>query len=179
VTELIGSSFQRRMASDVRQKIMKRIPTLIFLFVSIFSSICSADEAAPTDLTVVVCDSANKVLDTVVIPNDKKSWSVKFTLPKGLDEIRVFALGKRQHKDLPSGYYITGRPDDKKWMGLGYVEAHIEDGILVGVDGNGFGQFKIGEKLQTQILANIKAGKRASMTILEKNGEQDGGGKGE
>ncbi|QQL44069.1 hypothetical protein [Sulfuriroseicoccus oceanibius] len=139
-----------------------------------FSSICTASEVAPTGLTVVVCDSSNKVLDTVVVPDDEKSGSVKFTLPEGVTEIRVFALGKRQHKDLPSGYFIKGRPDNDEWMGRGYVEAHVEKGLLVGIDGNGVGPIKFSEELEKQILADIKADKPAPLTTIKSDGEQDG-----
>ena len=133
-----------------------------------------SSEATPTGLTIVVCDTNNKVLDTVVVPDDQQSRTVKFTLPTGDDQIRVFALGERQHKDLPADYYITGRPDDEKWMGLGYVEAHIEKGVLVAIDGNGFGHLTIGKQLPDQIIADIEAAQPAKITSIETNSEQGG-----
>ncbi|MEM9444948.1 MAG: hypothetical protein AAGA18_06300 [Verrucomicrobiota bacterium] len=150
----------------------------VLIVISVFTGVCCAEGLAPTNLTVIVCDSTNKVLDTVIVPDDKKSRSVKFTLPEGTDEIRVFALGKRQHKDMQTGYYITGRPDDKKWMGLGYVEAHVEKGVLTGIDGNGFGQIKIDKNLKKQVLTDIKVGTTATITTVIINGEQGSGGNG-
>lgn len=133
-----------------------------------------AGDSVPSGLTVVVCDSGNNVLDTVIVPDDQASRTVRFTLPPDVDEIRVFAIGERRHEELPADFYITGRPDDQKWMGLGYVEAHIEEGILVGIDGNGFGQFTIDQQLSDQIVADIAAAQSAEFTSVEITSEQSG-----
>ena len=127
----------------------------------------SAEEMAPTGLTLVVCDSENKVLDTVVVPSGAKVTSVKFVLPEDAKEIRVFALGKRIEEGLPEGFFVKGRPDNEEWYGLGYVEAHIEEGILVGLDGNGAGPFKMNKVLKKGILTDIAEAKKSPLTTVE------------
>jgi hypothetical protein len=146
---------------------MKTALLLSLLSTACLTCVAAEEDLSPSALTIVVCDAKNNVLDAVVVPDDQQSRTVKFTLPKGEDEIRVFALGTRQHKDLPQTHFITGRPDDEKWMGLGYVEAHVEKGVLIAIDGNGFGPLKIDEALTKQIQEDIKADKPATITTVQ------------
>ena len=125
----------------------------------------------PSGLTIVVMDKANKVLDTVVIGDEKKSLVVSFAIPDGEEMIRVFAIGHRINKDLPKNFYILGRPDDEKWHGLGYVDVDIEEGILIGIKGNGMGQFEFTKAMQEEVAVDLKAAKAASITTIE---ESDG-----
>lgn len=154
---------------------MKFLTPIAILAAVAFAISCSQSEhriegresIAPSGLTLVVCDATNSVLDCVVLPNDKQPRSVIFTLPKGIDEIRVFAVGHRIHKDFPQANYIAGRPQDRKWMGLGYVEAHIAQGILMAIDGNGFGPLKMNESLLKEIENDIMEDKRSSITTVK------------
>lgn len=159
---------------------MKSLSAITLLAAILGVTSCSKSESKekviPTDLTVVVCDASYGVIDTVVVPDDQQSRSVKFTLPKGMSEIRVFPLGSRLHQDFPTSAYITGRPNDETWMGLGYVEVHIDAGVLVTIDGNGFGNLNFTEALNIKIVKDIDTGTPAAITTIKLKGEPDGSG---
>ena len=159
---------------------MKSLSAITLLAAILGVTSCSKSESKekviPTDLTVVVCDASYGVIDTVVVPDDKLSRLVKFTLPKGMNEIRVFPLGSRLHQDFPTSAYITGRPNDETWMGLGYVEVHIDAGVLVTIDGNGFGNLNFTEALNIKIVKDIDTGTPAAITTIKLKGEPDGSG---
>lgn len=147
---------------------MKKITCLsIVMALGAVSCLAAGNPLAPTELTLVVTDKSNRVLDTVAVVNDKKSRSVIFQVPENYDEIRVFAVGSRVHQDMPKGYYIKGRPEDKKWWGLGYVEAHIVKGTLVAIDGNGAGPFKLSKAIKAAIKKDLEEAKQAKMTSLK------------
>lgn len=151
---------------------------LIFITSFVAGLICFAEPAekpveiktlAPSGLTVVVMDKANKILDTVVIGDDKKSLIVSFAIPDGEEMIRVFAIGHRINKELPKNVYILGRPDNEKWHGLGYVDVDIEEGILIGIKGNDMGQFEFTNAMQEEVAVDLKAAKAASITTIEES----------
>lgn len=132
---------------------------------------------APTGLTIVVCDSANNVLDTLVVPGEMEKADFEFTVPKGIDEIRVFAVGNRivgvggsgeilhqqLRKEISEGLtknYFVAR--SKESGGLGFVAAEIEQGVLNGISaGEAPKPLKLTGEMRKQIREDIAAGKRA------------------
>lgn len=134
-----------------------------------------SEEMAPTGLTLIICDAEKNVLDTVLIPKGDVVSSVKVTIPEGLEEVQVFALGDRVDKDIPRNIFFKGRPDNEKWGGLGFVEVFFEDGMLIGIDGNGYGPLKVDEKLLKMVLLDIKENKNRNFIAIEKtDGQGDG-----
>jgi hypothetical protein len=138
-------------------------------------------DIAPTGLTVVVCDSANKVLDTLVVPREMETGNFEFTVPENLDELRVFAVGNRiigigravsasggeMHqqfrKELSEALtksYFVARSEESG--GLGFVDAEIEQGVLTGISGGEAPRpLKLTNEMKNQIREDIAAGKRA------------------
>lgn len=131
---------------------------------------------APTGLTVVVCDSANNVLDTLVVPGEMENGEFEFTVPENLDEIRVFAVGNRiigvggsggilhqqlrkeLSETLTKSYFVAR---SRKSGGLGFVQAEIEQGVLIGISGGEAPRpLKLFKEMRDQIREDIAAGKR-------------------
>lgn len=150
---------------------MKRTALFLFaLLVSITSIL--ADDAIdkaliPTGLTLVASDSKGQILDCVAVENDTKSRIIVFSVPKNASEIRVFALGNRIGKEIPSGRYFTGLADDKKYFGLGFVKVYVEKGLFVSVDSNGFGSLSITDAMKTAIKKDLAEAKPAPITKIE------------
>ena len=141
------------------------------------AAVAGADkELAPTGLTLVVCASTNKVVDTVVVPDDKSSLVIRFTVPQDTEQIRVFVVGHRFSfitSDIGEYYFIV-RPDDEKWNGLGHITAKIKEGILTGIAAVKFDDVKtlaLTKEMGNQIKADIAANKRAPITTVIKDGE--------
>ncbi len=136
-------------------------------------------ELAPTGLTLVVCDSENNVLDTIVVPEGKVSFEYTFTVPEDMVEIRLFAIGDdriiERYRDNLTEMYCEGRTDDKGFNDWGILEATVEDGVLKGFDSAaGIKPLKITKEMRAQIKMDIKEDKRSSLVTIK--GEQDGAG---
>ena len=119
----------------------------------------------PTGLTIVALDQDGNVIDSVAV-EESVSRVLTFRVPPGQEEIRVFALGERVFEDYPKGSYLTGRPDDETWMGLGYVQARVEDGILTSIDSNGIGTLSLNAEIEEMILKDLSEGLYSPFTTV-------------
>jgi hypothetical protein len=148
-------------------------------------------DLAPTGLTIVVCDSANHVLDTLVVPGEMKNGDFEFTVPEDIDEIRVFAVGNRIvgvggpggilnprfrkiiSEGLTKNYYVAR---SKERGGLGFVLAEIEQGVLNGMSaGEAPRPLTLTGEMRKQIREDIAAGKRAPIIYRIETEDEFGG----
>jgi hypothetical protein len=146
---------------------------------------------APTGLTIVVCDSANNVLDTLVVSGEMKNGDFEFTVPEDTDEIRVFAVGNRIvgvggsggilnpqlrkiiSEGLTQNYFVAR---SKERGGLGFAMAEIEQGVLIGISaGEAPRPLELTGELRKQIREDIAAGKRAPIIYRHETGESGRG----
>ena len=65
------------------------------------------NKLAPTRLTLLCLDSNNTVLDTVVVADDGKLGEIRFSIPDGIQEIRVFAVGDRIDEFFKTDHTFT------------------------------------------------------------------------
>jgi hypothetical protein len=104
----------------------------------------------------------------VVIADDQRSWSVKFTVSDDLSEIGVFVVGHRIDDflaDLLAKEILIGRAPNQG--GAGYVVAHVDKGVLVGIEPNsGIRLLELDEAMKKRISENIVAGERAPITAV-------------
>ena len=133
------------------------------------------DRIAPTGLTLVVCDSANEVLDTLVVPPHAEKEQYTFRIPEGMEEIRVFAVGTRFREktedwddafEMLTENYFVARAGDRISSEVG---ATLEGGVL-----SGFGismntaadsrPVRLTETLRKQIHDDIVANRRTAPT---------------
>lgn len=141
----------------------------------------SAQALAPTGLTIVVCDSSNNVLDTIVVPEGEVSIRYKITVPEDMVEIRAFAIGEERIKDWLrenlTEKYCEARTDDKGANSFGKLDAKVTKGIFGGFSGvAGLKPLKITDEMRKQIRSDIKEDKRSSIITATSKGEQGGGG---
>jgi hypothetical protein len=149
-------------------------------------------DLAPTGLTIVVCDSANHVLDTLVVPGEMKNGAFEFTVPEDIDEIRVFAVGNRIvgvggpggilnprfrkiiSEGLTENYFVAR---SKERGGLGFVLAEIEQGVLNEISaGEAPRPLNLTLEMRKQIREDIAAGKRAPIIYRHETDESGRGG---
>ena len=116
------------------------------------------DSLAPTGLTLIVCDNTDKVLETFVVPDDKKNRNIEFTAPQGHEQLRVFVIGTRvsqENAELFAGNYFVG--------GTG-MEADIENGIYCGCSAvSDVRPLVLDDQLRAQVKKNLKAPNKASV----------------
>ncbi len=125
----------------------------------------SATDLTPTGLTVVAMDSTTNILDVIAVPDDPASLTIEFEVSSDEAGLEVFALGERIHDQLPAGFVVTGMTE--KAGGLGVVSAAIEEGTLVGIDGNGVRMgFEMNDQLKKDILKGLAAKERAPITSI-------------
>jgi hypothetical protein len=147
---------------------------------------------APTGLTIVVCDSANNVLDTLVVARDIKKGHFDFIVPEDIDEIRVFAMGNRivgiggtggisnpwlekEISETLTKNYFVARSEARG--GMDFVAAEIEEGVLSGISaGEAPRPLKVTGEMRRQIRADIAAGKRAPIIYRHEDDESGRGG---
>ena len=123
------------------------------------------EQIHPTGLTVVVMDQANKVLDTVKIADDKKSYEITFQISEAMQKIKVVALGSRIDEDVPKGMFFTGM--SKPLGGIGKVVVTIDVGKVISIEGNGFGTFALTDDISKSIINDLKEDKQADLTLIE------------
>ena len=133
---------------------------------------------APTGLTLVICDSENKVLDTVVVPEGKVSFKYTFTMPEDLVEIRLFAIGddriNKHFRDNMTQSYSQKLASAGSGPKSRVLEATVKDGVLKGFNWiNGLEPLTITDEMRDQIQKDIKEDKRSSVVSIK--GEQGGG----
>ena len=131
------------------------------------------ERIAPTGLTLVVCDSANEVLDTLVVPPHAENEQYTFRIPEGTEEIRVFAVGKRireKKNDWDDAFevltenYFVARAGDRISSKVG---ASLEGGVLSGFSTSintsaDSRPFRLSETLRKQIHGDIVANRRTA-----------------
>ena len=148
-----------------------------------------AERPDPTGLTFVACDANQKILATLVVPDDQKTVDIGLTLPDGMDDIRVFVIGTRERIFNPDGetnetkkefyeelfeantetVFIYRRSETKnRWSRI----SDIEKGVMQGMSGYAFGDTKpleLTAELKQAVQQNISAdGKGASIfTVTE------------
>ena len=130
------------------------------------------NKLSPTGLTLVCCDSNNRVIDTVVVVDNGKSGHVEFSIPDGIEEIRVFAIGDRIDNFFKSEgtftkQFMVGRPQGQP-NGFGFLEASIDLGLLSGLSPGNAGMLplELNDSLKKQIEADIQADQRADSTTV-------------
>lgn len=130
---------------------------------------------APSGLTLVVCDSSNKVLDTIVIPMAQESITYRISVPKGMVEVRAFAIGKGRtlewlREDLTENY-CEARTDDKGSNDWGRIDATVKDFEFKGFSGvAGTKPLKLTDEMRSQIEKDIAEDKRSPIvTIISKD----------
>jgi hypothetical protein len=130
------------------------------------------ERIAPTGLTFVVCDSANEVLDTLVVPPHAENEQYTFRIPEGTEEIRVFAVGTRireKEDDWDDFYetltqeYFVARSGDA----FPQVTASLEGGVLSGITRSmntvdDSRPFRLTKALRNQIHDDIVANRRTA-----------------
>tara|TARA_R100000027_G_scaffold63770_1_gene56731 strand:- start:8235 stop:8720 length:486 start_codon:yes stop_codon:yes gene_type:complete len=138
--------------------------------VTLFSHGCNQPEndpeLAPTGLTLVAMLPDGSVVDAVAV-EESASCTIRFDLPPGQDELRVFTFGDRVYQGYDNKFYFTGRPDDDSWMGLGYVQASIQDGILMSIDSNGAGTLVVDEQTLEWVKTDLAEGSESSLTTID------------
>ena len=133
------------------------------------------ERIAPTGLTLVVCDSANEVLDTLVVPPHAEDEQYTFRIPEGTEEIRVFAVGTRLRENTEdwddafethSENYFVARAGDRISSG---VRVRLEGGVLSGFatsinTSEDSRPVRLTETLRKQIHDDIVANRRTAPT---------------
>ena len=125
---------------------------------------------APTGLTLVICNPANEVMDTVVVPvflKDKTKYS--FGVPEGMDEIRIFAVGSRIEADneeytekLKKEYFVANANHAIKTVDASFQHGRLNGFITaLSVEQNaGSRLFRLTEAMRDQIIRDIAEDKR-------------------
>lgn len=132
---------------------------------------------APSGLTLVVCDSSNKVLDTIVIPRAQEAITYRISVPEGMVEVRAFAIGKGRildwlSEDLTENY-CEARTDDKGSNSRGRMDATVEDFQFKGFSGiAGRKPLDITDEMLSQIKKDIAEDKRAPFITVISKGKQ-------
>jgi hypothetical protein len=127
-------------------------------------------ELFPTGLTVVVVDFGGKVIDTLIVPNDSKSYEINFVVSENTEGMKIFVLGDRVDKSIPPGLVVKGL---SKKEGLGKVVVNVEEGKVTGIAGNGYGTLEFTDEMKKKIAADIKEGKKADFTSIEEVEDED------
>ena len=141
----------------------------------------SAPPLAPTGLTIVVCDSSNGVLDTIVVPEGEVSITYKITVPQDMVEIRAFAIGEERIlgwlRENLTEKYCEVRTDEKGASKVGKLDARVKKGVFRGfVGATGLKPLTITDEMRDQIRRDIKEDKRSSIITEPSEGEQGGAG---
>ncbi|MGI9242948.1 MAG: hypothetical protein ACR2RV_19270 [Verrucomicrobiales bacterium] len=137
---------------------------------------------APTGLTLVVCDSSNKVLDTILIPRAQEAITYRISVPKGMEEVRTFAIGKGRilgwlSEDLTENY-CEARTDDQGSNSWGRMDATVKDFQFKGFSGTaGMKPLNLTEEMLKQIEEDIAEDKRAPFVTIISEGNQGGANK--
>ena len=125
---------------------------------------------SPTGLTLVCCDSGNRVIDTVVVVDNGQSGRIEFRIPAEANEIRVFAIGDRiddffKSEGTFTNSLLIGRPAGQP-DGFGFIEATLDSGLLSGIAPGNSGRIPLdlNDSLRKQIAADIAADQRAETT---------------
>jgi Leucine-rich repeat (LRR) protein len=125
---------------------------------------------APTGLTLVICNPANEVMDTVVVPVFLKGETeYSFGVPEGMDEIRVFAVGSRIESDneeytekLRKNYFVANANHAIKTVDASFKHGSLNGFITaLSVEQNaGSRLFRLTEFMRDQIIRDIAEDKR-------------------
>ncbi|MBC2603152.1 hypothetical protein [Puniceicoccus vermicola] len=122
----------------------------------------------PTGLTIVALSQNDEVMDAIAV-EESVSGSIIFRVPPGESQIKVFALGDRVFESYPSEFHFTGRPDDEEWMGLGFVRAEIENGVLTTIDSNGIATLSLSDETKEEILVDLTEGAQSPYAEIDLN----------
>ncbi|MBK1814073.1 hypothetical protein JIN84_00430 [Luteolibacter yonseiensis] len=153
----------------------KLIPLLCLSLVCGYarSEDAAKDQVHPTGLTIVVMDDAAKVLDSVKVADDKKSYEITFKTSDATRKIKVVALGNRTDASLPKDVFITGK-SKADLGGIGKVVVTIDEGKVISIKGDGFGAFVLTDEIRKGVLGDLKEGKQADLTLIEELVDDDG-----